>query len=197
MKNLLIVASLFCLTSSIHAQSVDEYISKAKSDYSSSNFEEARQNLQNALTEIDRIISKEILETLPTKLGDLTYDKTKDGTVGSGSYLGLYVTRYYGTADGEHAEVTIADNSPLYGMVSTFLNNPLLSGIAGAATGQKKITVDGYKGMMQTDENDGSHTFMVPFGDSMANMTTNIKDDAKATSMANQIPVRKVVSIVD
>ncbi len=198
MKKLLIISALAAVPLLTWGQTASDYINNAKKAYSSSDYEEARFNLQNALNEIDKLIAKEILNSLPTKLGELAYIPENDASTGTGSMvLGLYVNRYYGKEDGKNAEISIADNSPLMGMVSTFLNNPMLSGIAGMASDQKVVKVDGYKGMLQLNEEDGTYSLMVPFGDSLFSLQSNITEESEIMGMANQVSISKIVSIVD
>lgn len=197
MRYLLALFLLVSLTS--YGQDINSYISGAKSAYSSENYQSARENLQKAIFEIDKAISEEILKTLPNSLGDLTADKEQDTYVGEITFTGLNISRKYGKEDSEFAEVLIADNSPMLAVVSTFLANPMMTGIMGAMgdTGQKQVTINGYKGMMQKEaDDDGDYSIMIPFDDTLLVLETNVQDEGKVMDMANQIPIRAIAEIL-
>ncbi|XOV92173.1 MAG: hypothetical protein ACFHWX_18430 [Bacteroidota bacterium] len=190
---LLLIATSYQL----QGQDISTNIKNAKSAYADKQFSTAREELQNALFEIDNIISDEILKLLPAKLGSFSAGGTEDSKEGSATSMGLFITRIYGVKSDNYAEVMIADNSPMVGMVNSFLSNPMLAGLASQAAGQKTIRIDGYKGMLQKEEGeDGKYSIMVPFGDSMLTMETNVQDESEVINMGNQIPLSQIVALV-
>lgn len=191
------IITLLVISMTGYSQDIRADISSAKSDFVSEDFESARTHLQNALYAIDKILAEEILKLLPQNLGSLSVDPGRDSKGGSGTSMGLFVTREYGAKDGDYAELSILDNSPMMAMVNAFLSNPMLAGLAGQATGKKPVKIDGYKGMLQKEEGEtGAYSIMIPFGDSMLTFETNIQDESEAISMAQQVPLGKIVALV-
>jgi len=89
------------------------------------------------------------------------------------------------------------NDSPLLAGVTSFLSLPVIGGLTGQ--GKKRIQIDGYKGMLQREENTTgapTYTISIPFGQSLFTFTTDgIEDENAVLQMANTIPMRQIADI--
>ncbi|WPP51743.1 hypothetical protein [Catalinimonas niigatensis] len=175
---------------------VNAYLSTAQSKYSSKDLEASRFELQRALTEVDIMIGKKILEMLPTELGDMKAIDTNDEYVAStAGFAGVYVQRIYESADQKkRAEVSLIDDSPMMAMVSAFLSSPLLMAVPGKQT----IKIDGYRGMFEKTEDADYNTFNISLPSNQSLLTINFTDvnETDANKFANMVPVGEIFTLV-
>ena len=182
--------------SNVKAQDIKTSLDAANSSYASSESLIARENLQKALIDINNLIGEEILGLMPKSLGGLVVDATKDNIVGNTGFAGLIVSRTYGSNSNKDIDVTIANDSPMLAMVNSFLGNSMMSGLMASQTGQKQITISGYKGMIE--KNDGEegpivYTLNIPLKDSLFTFeTTGFNNDSEVISMAEQMNLDKI-----
>ena len=190
-----IVIAIFILNNA-QAQDIKASLDAANSAYASSESLIARENLQKALIDINNLIGEEILGLMPKSLGGLAVDPTKDNIVGNTGFAGLIVSRTYGSNSNKDIDVTIANESPMLAMVNSFLGNSMMSGLIASQTGQKQITISGYKGMIE--KNDGEegpivYTLNIPLKDSLFTFeTTGFNNDSEVISMAEQMNLDKI-----
>ena len=200
MKTLIINLFLVVWAVSASAQDVSGQLAAAKSAYDSENYEDARFALQQALNELDQIIGKEILKLMPTSLGGINANTEADNVTANAGFVGLYVSRTYGDPNSKSIDVSIANNSPMLAMVNIFLNSPLISSMALSGSDQKVIKLHGYKGMLEkTEPRDGvtGYSINVPFGDSLFTFeTTGIDKESEATSLANEVPLDRIIKVI-
>ena len=170
-------------------------LSSASSNYDSKNLQATRSDLQNSLTAIDLQIGKLILAMLPEQLGGLDAVATNDEYVAnSAGFAGVYIKRVYKSTDqSKRIEINLVDDSPMMGMVGGFLSSPLLVGMSG----KKTISIDGFKGMYEEQEEDGSKEFKIniPSNQSMLSMIFVGVEEAIVTKLANQVPVGDIFAI--
>ncbi|MEL6191870.1 MAG: hypothetical protein AAFR66_07460 [Bacteroidota bacterium] len=176
------------------------YFDEAKSQYAAGNLDDARFALEQALTELDELVATKILEITPTQIGDLQAIAENDQYSGTSIGLtGLYVFRSYENPSNpeQSMEMSIMTNSPLLASVTNFLSNSILGGIASSAMGQKRIKVDGYKAMLQKDENteEERYTINIPFSESLITLEFSGMDENTVLTNSNQVPVSQIVKI--
>jgi hypothetical protein len=175
---------------------VNAYLATAQSKYASKDLEASRFELQRALTEVDIMIGKTILEMLPTELGDLKAVNTNDEYVGStAGFAGVYVQRIYESADQKkRAEISLIDDSPMMAMVSAFLSSPMLMAVPGKQT----IKIDGYKGMFEKTEDTEYSTFNISIPSNQSLLTINFTDvsETDANKFANMVPVGNIFALI-
>ena len=178
------------------AQNIEGSLNTAKSAYAANDELTARDNLKKALIDINNLMGKEILAIMPGSLGGLATNAAKDNIIGDTGFAGLLVSRTYGTDSNKDIDVTIANESPMLAMVNAFLGDSMLSGIMASQTGQKQITVSGYKGMIETsDGEDGPviFTINVPINDSLFTFeTTGFDNENDVIDMAQQLNLDKI-----
>lgn len=186
--------------STIQAQNVEANLAQAKASYKSGNLEDARFALQQALSEVETVIGKEVLKILPVKMGSFAFVEADDNVLGmSGSFAGLNVTRNYGGGEGQgSASVSIMSDSPLLAGINAILALPAMLG--GSDPNQKRIKIDGYKGLLQKNEamegSPVSYEVQVPFGSSLLTFhCEGVNNETEVLSMANTIPVSKIVEL--
>jgi hypothetical protein len=139
-------------------------IDAASTAYKSQNYIQSRNSIREAIQGIELEIGKKVLESLPQSVSDLSRQDDADRVTSSGiHFAGLMIEREYAKGDQE-LRVTIANNSAWLSAVNLYL-----SGGGYATTDEqqnyKKITFQGYQGIIEYDESAG-YKLSVPFGQS-------------------------------
>ena len=197
MKKIITIASCFLLTfMSMQAQEVTGKLNEAKTAYNSGDLDNARFALQQALTEIDQVIGKEILGILPSSMGDVPAVTAEDNVTGSSlGFAGLYVNRTYQGTE-KSASIQIVSDSPLLAGLNSLLAMPMLM---GSDPNQKRIKISGYKALLQknTDETGKvSWDLQVPFNQSLLTFSCDgFENESDVVAMANTIPINEIVKI--
>ncbi|NJO01438.1 MAG: hypothetical protein HC880_06875 [Bacteroidia bacterium] len=178
---------------------VNEHLATAKSQYAAKNLEDTRFALQQALTEVDIMIGKLILEKMPAQWSDMKAIIDKDEHVGSSQgFAGVYVFRNYESSaePKKTAEITLINDSPLLAGVNAFLSMPM----AVALSGRKTIKVDGYKGMLERVENAQPTEYNInfPFGQSLLSFRfQGIDDENTIIKLVDEIPVGEIIKLAN
>ena len=198
MKTILtIIFCSFLLTNSASAQEVEKNLNDARSAYNSGDLEAARFALQQAMYELDLAIGREILKLLPAQLGMLSFNETDD-EVGSANmgFIGLHLSRTYQNDDKQTAQLQIIADSPLLAGINAILAMPVI----GRDPNQKRIRVDGYRGLLQKSESsDGitSWDMQIPFGSSLLTVSfKDIEEESTVMDMANTIPIQQIARLI-
>ncbi|MEM1327371.1 MAG: hypothetical protein AAGI23_15515 [Bacteroidota bacterium] len=192
---ILILSLLLAYSITISAQDqLTTHMTSAQTNYQSGDLEETRFALQQSLNELYLLISKEVLAVLPQQLG--TAQAVGDADQYNGAllgYTGVFIDRTYESSDRQkNINISLIHDSPLMSSLGSFLASPIMS----MATGRKRLKVDGYKGALEheTDE----YVLYVPFSQSLLTVTFSGYDsETEVIGLANQLPVTKVVAIVE
>lgn len=197
-KYFILSFSLLLCLSALAQNKIDEHINKAKTQYNSGTKKaEARFEIYQALEELDVIIGEEILKQLPAEMAGLKFDPKEDSHIGSSAgFTGLYVHRIYKDPKDENkkVEISIVNDSPFFAMVNTFVNTPM----AGLVPGRKSVKVDGYKGMLQKDDQSDPviQTYYIPFGQSLITVIfSKFSSENETMTEVNKIKVSEIVEI--
>jgi hypothetical protein len=200
MKNIvfiIIITAASCLFTHVKAQDATAKLNEAENAYSSHNLDGTRSALQDALNEINKAIGKEILDILPTKFSDISYNEKDDNVTGSAGFAGLYVNRTYGTSVGKNAKIEIMGDSPLVTSINAILSMPMLMG--SSESSGKKITINGYKALLKKNSGDNqnvSYTIQIPLNQTMLTFSVNgIPGESDVINLANTIPIDKIMKI--
>lgn len=189
-RSIIVLMSL--LPVAAFAQEFEKYLAEARTAYGVAKLEEARFAMENMLRELDMKIGHDMLKMLPTQLEALKYDPKADNVSGgSGSGMGVVVTRKYGTPDKE-ASVDIVNNSPLMAMVSATLSLPAMM---MTDPNQKTVKVAGYKSLLQkqtADDGTVSYDLMIPFNNNLLTFKLNKTTEAEVLRLANLLPLAKI-----
>lgn len=182
----------------LQAQDVNEKLNEAQSAYKSGELEGARFALQEALQGINQAIGKEILEMLPSQLGDMTKVDTDDNVTGTTvMFTGLFVNRRY-VGETTSASVEIMSDSPLIAGINAIMALPA---IMVTDPNQKRIKVDNYKGM-QTKNTDTegvvSYDVQIPVGSTLFQFrTTGIDNEKTVTNYLGQLRIGEIAKIAE
>jgi len=199
MKTISITIIIACLSMlGLTAQNVDGQLGEARKYYGAGDLQGARFALQQALSEIDIAISKEILKLLPQKMGDMPMIEASDEYNATAiGFAGIFINRSYGNKDDKHASIQLITDSPMLAGLNAILSMPL---IGRGDPNQKRIRVGNYRGLMQrsTDETGVvSWDVQIPFGSSLLTFnSTGISDESTVTNMVNTIPMDAIAKFV-
>lgn len=193
----LFVSFIWICTTAVSAQEVESKLDEAQSAYRAGNLEAARFALQQAINEIDLAIGREVLELLPTSMGQMVMVQADDqvGSAGMG-FAGLYVQRYYRSEGDASADLQILADSPLLAGINAILALPTFLGDSN----QKRIRVGNYRSLLQKSEDSSGHVtwdIQVPFGSSLLTLqVTGVESEQAVIDMANTIPVDQVARLI-
>lgn len=198
MKKILTIIIFFALGFGLQAQDVNEKLGEAQTAYKSGDLEGARFALQEALQGINQAIGREILEMLPTQLGDMIKVENSDNVTGTAvMFAGLFVNRKY-ESEKSSAAVDIMSDSPLIASINAFMSLPA---IMVTDPNQKRIKVDNYRGMLTKSEDiEGtvSYNAQIPIGSTLFTFnTTGIPDEKTVTDYLNQLQIGKISKIAE
>lgn len=198
MKKIFTIICIIALGFGLQAQDVNEKLDEAQSAYKSGELESARFALQEALAGINQAIGREILELLPTQLGDMPKVETDDNVTGTTvMFAGLFVNRRY-VGEASTASVEIMSDSPLIAGINAFMALPA---IMVTDPNQKRIKVDNYRGMLtKSEDTDGtvSYDAQIPVGSTLFSFrTTGIDNEKAVTDYLNQLQIGKISKIAE
>lgn len=192
---IIILTAFVCLSAT--AQDFDKNIATARSTYSSGNLQDSRFAMEQILRDLDIAIGKEILKMLPTKLGALAVMEKEDNVSGTGGAIGLYVNRHYG-ADPKRGSIEIMNNSPLINSLSAILSMPVIGGMVRDEN-QKIIKVQGYKSILNkqvnTETGKTNYELQIPMNNTLLTLKMDDTSETEITTVANGIPLSKIVQI--
>ncbi|WHZ08473.1 MAG: hypothetical protein OJF59_002227 [Cytophagales bacterium] len=200
MKKIFTLLFLLWTGLSVTAQDFNKNLSAARSSYSSGNLTDARFEMEQMLSDLDRIIGKEILKLLPTTLNGLNYNAKDDNVTGSSGNIaaGLYVHRSYGTDATKDANIEIINNSPLITSINAILSTPILGSMMRNEN-QSVVRVQGYKSLLNKNTNSEtgktSYQLQIPMNNTLLTINMDDTTEDKITNAANQLPLQKIVQI--
>lgn len=195
-----IIAIIFCSFLFIHAatsQEVEKNLSEARTSYGAGDLEATRFALQQAMYELDMAIGREILKQLPDRMGTLSFNESDD-EVGSANmgFVGLHLSRTYENDERQSAQLQIIADSPLLAGINAILAMPVI----GRDPNQKRIRVDGYRGLLQKSEDaqgDVSWDMQIPFGNSLLTVSfQGISEEDAVMDIANTIPIQQIARLI-
>jgi hypothetical protein len=179
------------------SQDFSKNIATARSSYAAGNLEEARFAMQQMLIDVDMAIGREVLKTLPTKMGNAASNSAHDNVTANAGLVGVLIHRDYGTAEKMY-NLDLMSNSPLVASINAILSIPFM-GNSGDGT-QKIIKIDGYKGMLQKSVDETTkktdYTLQVPIGSTLLTFTAPNTSEDEAIQMANTIPLSQITKLV-
>lgn len=198
MKILIILPFILCVGAGIHAQDVQARLDEAMSSYRSDDLENTRFALQEALTEINREVGREILAALPAEMNSLPMIEDEDNVTGmNSSFAGLFVHRSY-RGENRSASIDIVSDSPMMAGINTILAMP---GFMTSDDNQKRVKVSNYKALLTKNESETgeiSWDLQVPLNSSLLTFgCKGFTSESEVMDMANQLPVKQIVEIAE
>ncbi|HEY6976050.1 MAG TPA: hypothetical protein VH396_07160 [Chitinophagaceae bacterium] len=198
MKKITLVFSTIFLALIVSAQTdFKSNVASARSAYTAGKLEDAHFSLQQAMGELDIIIGKEVLKTLPTQLEGLNSNSKDDNVTATAGFIGATIHRSYGDTT-KGAEIEIISNSPLLGTLNAFLNMPILGGMMHDEN-TKILKVQGYKSRLErTDAGNGKYNYKldIPFTNALLTLNADKSNEAEITNMANKIPLQDIAKLI-
>jgi hypothetical protein len=198
MKRIIIILFTVFLAMNVLAQDFTKDMTTAKTAYDAGKLEETHFALQQAMQEIDLIVGKEVLKLLPPKMDSLTINTKDDNVSANAGFVGTTIHRSYGKFT-KKADLSIISNSPMVSMLNTFLNSPLLGGMAGDAN-TKTVKVQGYKARLEkksgSTEDKNDYELQVPLGSALITFAVDDCSDTEIMAMANTIPLPQIAKLI-
>jgi hypothetical protein len=200
MKRIIIIlGSVFFAMNVLAQQDFTKDMTTAKTAYAAGKLEESHFALQQAMQEIDLIVGKEVLKLLPPKMDSLTINTKDDNVSANAGFVGTTIHRSYGKFT-KKADLSIISNSPMVSMLNTFLNSPLLGGMAGGDANTKTVKVQGYKARLEkkpgSTEDKNDYELQVPLGSALITFTVDDCTDTEIMAMANTIPLPQIAKLI-
>jgi len=172
-------------------------VANAKTAYSANKLEDAHFALQQALSEIDIVIGKEVLKIMPEKMDAAAFNPKDDHVTSNLGFVGATIQRTYGAPN--KVTVEIISNSPLVATLNTLLNAPLVGGMMRDEN-SKTIKVQGYKARLErqsTDkENEYNYTVQLPFGNALLTFTVNNSNESETTKLLNTLKLGDIAKLI-
>ncbi|NTS41027.1 hypothetical protein HRG84_08910 [Flavisolibacter sp. BT320] len=173
----------------------------ARSNYDAGKLDDSRFALQQMLSELDIIIGKEVLKSLPATILDKPAITKQDNVTGASGFLGVVVHREYGqeynsasSEENKNISVEIITNSPLIASINSLLSIPLI----GNTGDNKVIKVSGYKALV-TKNGDGdnvSYELQLPLGSSMITVKAPGATQEQVAQIAGSLPVQEIAKML-
>ncbi len=197
MKNILFAAVVLCSLGVTNAQDFQANLSTARSSYGSGNLEDARFAMQQMLNDIDVLVGKELIKTLPAKFDALAANTANDDVTANTGLAGVLVHRDYGTGD-KTATLDVMSNSPLISSINAILSIPFI-GNSGDGS-QKVIKIQGYKSVLQrtldSETNKTSYSLQIPLNSTLITINGENCSEAEITRWANSLPMSQIAKLV-
>jgi hypothetical protein len=177
----------------------ETFIKEAQDFIAKKEYKQAQLSLQDAISEINMMLAKQVAESLPAEINGLKAEG--EGEIG-GAGMGMMgggiqiIKRYRNDAKPENdAEVQIIVNSPMISAMNMYLTNPSMAG-----AGYKSVRVGTTRAILKTDLQDSdngakarSTEVQIPLGQTLitinANGFTNEQDEL---SFANKLDLEKI-----
>lgn len=173
----------------------------ARSNYDAGKLDDSRFALQQMLAELDIIIGKEVLKSLPAIVLDKPAVTKQDNVTGASGFLGVIVHREYGQEynsasmeENKNISIEIISNSPLIASINSLLSIPLI----GNTGDNKVIKISGYKALV-TKNGDGdnvSYDLQLPIGSSLITVKAPGATQEQVAQIAGSLPVQEIAKML-
>lgn len=130
---------------------VQTYIKEATDFYTEKNYKQAQMSLQDAINELNKLMSDQIGNVLPPEINGLKAVEGGSSSTGLGAMGGSQITKQYKNPalEENEAEVQILANSPMMSAMNMYLSNPTLMG-----EGAKSVRVGTQRAILKTEMTD-------------------------------------------
>jgi len=128
------------------------FVTEAQDFYGQKNYKAAQLSLQDAINELNTLMSGQLVDVLPAEINGLK--AVKDGADASGMGMmggGMTISKRYEHPSKKEnsADVTILANSPMMQAMSMYLNNPSMMG-----QGYKSVRVGTQRAILKSEMED-------------------------------------------
>lgn len=196
MKKIFVLIGLFT-AALVQAQDFKKNVAVAKTSYNSNKLEDAHFALQQALTELDITIGKEVLKLLPAKMDTMKVNAKEDNVSGNMGFVGATIHRLYGMGQ-KQAEIDIVNNSPMLAGLNAFLTNPMLANMGNDGK-SRSLKVQDFKARLTRDEGDNNsndYRLEIPLNNAMITFNVKNSNENEVLAMINTIPLDKISKLI-
>ncbi|MBL7745606.1 MAG: hypothetical protein JNN00_19195 [Chitinophagaceae bacterium] len=202
MKKLLIYTSACFLIVQAQAQNntqsqdFTKEVATAKTSYAAGKLEETHFALQQALSELDMIIGREILKLLPPKIDTAAVNTREDRVSSNTGFAGATVHRSYGKS--EKVKIEIISNSPLIASLNALMNMPMMGGIVRDEN-NKTVKVQGYKAKLERQSAEGDqydYTLQLPYNSALLTLTMQKCTESDIMKVAEALPIDAIAKLI-
>lgn len=194
MKKFIILITVLSFTVMAQSQDFKKDITTARTSYTANKLEDTHFALQQALSEIDMIIGREVLKLLPAKMDTAATNSKEDKVSSNIGFAGATVHRSYGKS--EKAEVEIISNSPLIATLNTLMSMP---GGMMRDENNKTVKVQGYKAKLEKqtgNEDQSTYVLQVPFNSALLTFTVQKSSESEILKMAETLPLDQIAKLI-
>jgi hypothetical protein len=178
------------------SQDFSKNITSAKTAYSGGKLQETHFALQQALSDLDIIIGKEILKLLPQKIDTAAVNAREDQVSSNIGFAGATVHRSYGKP--EKAKIEIISNSPLIASLNALMNMPMMGGIMRDEN-NKTVKIQGYKARLErssTGEEQYNYTLQLPYSSALLTLIMNKCTESDVMKVAESLPIDAIAKLI-
>ena len=196
MKKIIILSAIISFTVMAYSQDFKADIATAKTSYAANKLEDAHFALQQALSEIDMIIGREVLKLLPAKMDTVSVNTKEDRVSSNVGFAGATVHRSYGKM--EKAEVEIISNSPMIGTLNTLMNMPMMGGMMRDEN-NKTVKVQGYKARLEKQsgsDDQATYVLQIPFSSALLTFTIRNSSEKEILKLADTLPLDPIAKLI-
>lgn len=196
MKKIILFITVSSLTVMAQSQDFKKDITTAKTSYAANKLEDAHFALQQALSEIDMIIGREVLKLLPPKMDTSSVNSKEDKVSSNVGFAGATVHRSYGKS--EKAEVEIISNSPLIATLNTLMNMPMMGGLMRDEN-NKTVKIQGYKSRLEKqagNEEQATYVLQIPFSSALLTFTIHNSSEKEILKLADTLPLDQIAKLI-
>jgi len=180
------------LSAPVGADDVTDQLEAARKAYETGELRSAVQTLQFAVASIQEKINLSLLELLPEPLDGWKADEPQAQSGGMAAMIaGINLSRHYYRDDGAEVDITITADSPLLGMMTMMLSNPMLM---QTDPGTRVYTLGGHRGMVKHEkDSDAWEISLMVGGKTMVQVSgRGLKDKGAAENYLKAIDLAKV-----
>ncbi|HRG67377.1 MAG: hypothetical protein JNL65_09565 [Saprospiraceae bacterium] len=152
MKNIIISISLILIYFKSYSQDpVQNFLKEASDFYGQKNYKQAQMSLQDAINELNKLMSEQVGNLLPTEINGLKEVAGGSSNTALGAMGGNQISKQYKNPalEENEAEIQILTNSPMMSAMNMYLSNPALMG-----EGAKSVRVGSQRAILKTEMTD-------------------------------------------
>ena len=208
MKRILVSAWILSAVGLLSAQSnIDTYIKEAQGYVAQKNYKQAQLSLQDAINEINLLLSAQVAEAFPAEINGLKASGEAETSAAGMAFMGggFSLSRSYQHPAKEEnsAEITLVGNSPMMASMSMILTNPAMMGPeyksvrVGTRRAILKSEQEDYYGDNGSEKKIRSSELQIPLTSTL--ITMNLKgfaSEAEELAFAGKLDIEKIRTLL-
>lgn len=152
MKIKFVLVFFFLVCYKVYSQDpVQNFLKEASDFYGQKNYKQAQMSLQDAINELNKLMSEQVGNLLPTEINGLKEVAGGSSNTALGAMGGNQISKQYKNPalEENEAEIQILTNSPMMSAMNMYLSNPALMG-----EGAKSVRVGSQRAILKTEMTD-------------------------------------------